>query len=265
MARHLKTAMIEGLARTIATFEPSPSGSARRARGVRYFRLCPGIETYTGIVNSHKEGRRYKKHIVSRRTRSDRALFQLYTYHFPKQWSAACVANRELIKEAQRRAHALEHAHDEEAMEWKIRFLSHYFRVVKGGEKPEEGLKPYAYFYQYTYVSIYRQLQAAAAEAKRQPEISEEYLRHLAEEVSVEPVVNRRSTLKFRYNANEKLVNHPFRPRWSGGNSACRSGTPGIRDFPACGQRAFETITQLPRGDVSEPGTDTAVHGSEGR
>jgi hypothetical protein len=73
-------------------------------------------------------------------------------------------------------------------MEWKIRFLSHYFRVVKGGEKPEEGLKPYAYFYQYTYVSIYRQLQAAAAEAKRQPEISEEYLRHLAEEVTIEPV-----------------------------------------------------------------------------
>ena len=107
-----------------------------------------------------KEGRRYKKHIVVRRMPYAKGLLQLYTYHFPKTWSAACVANRELIKQAQRQAHALEHAHTPEALEWRIRFFNHYFTVVKGGAAPEPGLKPYARFYQYTYVAIYRQLQA---------------------------------------------------------------------------------------------------------
>ena len=107
-----------------------------------------------------KEGRRYKKHIVVRRMPYAKGLLQLYTYHFPKTWSAACVANRELIKQAQRQAHALEHAHTPEALEWRVRFFNHYFTVVKGGAKPEPGLKPYTHFYQYTYVAIYRQLQA---------------------------------------------------------------------------------------------------------
>ncbi|MBQ2070060.1 MAG: hypothetical protein II467_03930 [Bacilli bacterium] len=111
-------------------------------------------------MNTVKEGHRYKKHIVVRRMPYAKGLLQLYTYHFPKTWSAACVANRELIKQAQRQAHALEHAHTPEALEWRIRFFNHYFTVVKGGAKPEPGLKRYARFYQYTYVAIYRQLQA---------------------------------------------------------------------------------------------------------
>ena len=114
-----------------------------------------------------KEGRRYKKHIVVRRMPYAKGLLQLYTYHFPKTWSAACVANRELIKQAQRQAHALEHAHTPEALEWRIRFFNHYFTVVKGGAKPEPGLKPYAHFYQYTYVAIYRQLQAQQRQVQK--------------------------------------------------------------------------------------------------
>ena len=114
-----------------------------------------------------KDGRRYKKHIVVRRMPYARGLLQLYTYHFPKTWSAACVANRELIKQAQRQAHALEHAHTPEALEWRVRFFNHYFTVVKGGAKPEPGLKPYTHFYQYTYVAIYRQLQAQQRQAQQ--------------------------------------------------------------------------------------------------
>lgn len=113
-------------------------------------------------MNTVDEGRHYKKHIIVRRVpRRGGHLLQLYTYHFPKAWSAACIENRELIKTAQKLAHSLEHDHSLAAMEWRIRFFRHYFRVVKGGAKPEPGLKPYTRFYQYTYVSIYRDLQSA--------------------------------------------------------------------------------------------------------
>ncbi len=149
-----------GLSGIIDHYVSLPPNSAPRARGVRYFVPIALYEAYWGAMNMVKEGHRYKKHIVVRRMPYARGLLQLYTYHFPKTWSAACVANRELIKQAQRQAHALEHAHTPEALEWKLRFFNHYFTVVKGGANPEPGLKPYARFYQYTYVAIYRQLQA---------------------------------------------------------------------------------------------------------
>lgn len=116
-------------------------------------------------MNTVKEGRHYKKHIIVRRVpRRGGQLLQLYTYRFPKSWSAACVANRELIKEAQRRAHALEHDCSYAGIDWHIRFFKHYFRVVKGGAAPEPGMKRYSRFYQYTYVAIYRELKAAQSE-----------------------------------------------------------------------------------------------------
>ena len=160
MARHLKTRVQMGLKGIIHHYVQLPPNSAPRARGVRYFVPIELYKAYWGAMNMVKDGRRYKKHIVVRRMPYAKGLLQLYTYHFPKTWSAACVANRELIKQAQRQAHALEHAHTPEALEWRIRFFNHYFTVVKGGAKPEPGLKPYARFYQYTYVAIYRQLQA---------------------------------------------------------------------------------------------------------
>ena len=165
MSRHLKTRIQIGLSSIIDHYVSLAPNSAPRARGVRYFVPITLYEAYWGAMNSVKAGRRYKKHIVVRRMPYAHGLLQLYTYHFPKTWSAACVANRELIKQAQRQAHALEHAHTREALEWRVRFFNHYFSVVKGGATPEPGLKPYSRFYQYTYVSIYRQLQAARDKA----------------------------------------------------------------------------------------------------
>ena len=173
MARHLKTEIISGLDRIVSEYVILPANSAPRARGVRYLTFVEGIDAYFGMMNSHKEGRHYRKHIIVRRCPEHNGLHQLYTYHFPTHWSAACVANRELIKEAQRQAHALEHDHSMEALEWRIRFLNHYFNVFKAHKQPEPGLKPYARFYQYTYVSIYRALQSARDAAKSQ-EIAEE-------------------------------------------------------------------------------------------
>ena len=177
MSRHLKTRIQIGLSSIIDHYVTLPPNSTPRARGVRYFVPITLYEAYWGAMNSVKSGRRYKKHIVVRRMPYAQGLLQLYTYHFPKTWSAACVANRELIKQAQRQAHALEHAHTREALEWRVRFFNHYFSVVKGGAAPEPGLKPYSRFYQYTYVSIYRQLQAARLKAL-----------HPDESVSFDPV-----------------------------------------------------------------------------
>ena len=154
-----------GMSRIIDHYVALQPNSTPRARGVRYFVPIVCYKYYWGAMNSVKEGRRYKKHIVVRRMPYAQGLLQLYTYHFPKTWSAACVANRALIKQAQRQAHALEHAHTREALEWRLRFFNHYFSVVKGGAAPEPGLKRYSRFYQYTYVAIYRQLQAARDKA----------------------------------------------------------------------------------------------------
>ena len=215
MSQHLKTRVINGLKSTIATFVDTPASSRRNNRhrthsGVRYFRANTGIEMLWGAMDAEKLGRKYKKRIVVRPSRFRDGLFELYTYHFPKTWSAACVANRELIKEAQRLAHALEHANTPEAMEWKLRFFHHYFNVVKGHATPEPGLKPYTRFYQYTYVSIYRRLQAQAAQAKESPALTDADLQHLANannDVTFEPIypkINRHSFSRF-YTDNLRL------------------------------------------------------------
>ena len=162
MSRHLKNIVISGLKGIIASYIPSPAVSTPPARGVRYFRPITDIDFFWGAMDKLKLGRKRRKHIIVRRMpRLGNRLLQLYTYHFPKTWSAACVANRELIKTAQRLAHALEHDTSRAGLEWKLRFLKHYFTVCVGGAKPEPGLKRYSRFYQYTYVSIYRELQAA--------------------------------------------------------------------------------------------------------
>ena len=157
-----------------AMFVTLPPNSTPHTKGVRYFRLAAGFTSISGAMDPVKIGRQRRKRIVVRPSRFRIGLHELYTYHFPTHWSAACVANRELIKLAQRQAHALEHDHSPEAYEWRVRFLMHYFRVFKGGEQPEPGLKPYSRFYQYTYVCIYRHLQLIAQRAQEKSAQQEE-------------------------------------------------------------------------------------------
>lgn len=178
MGKHLKTQVIEWLKGAGFTFEALPKGSTPHKRGVHYCRCNLSINFLMGAMDEEKEGQKYKKRIVVRPSRFRDGLFELYTYHFPKHWSAACVENREIIKEAQRRAHALEKDCTPEGLEWRVRFLMHYFRVFKGGGKPEEGFKAYSRFYQYTYVAIYRELKAAAQKAKEIFQNSEVSLLH---------------------------------------------------------------------------------------
>ena len=180
MSRHLKNIIKNRLEGIVSYYAPYSEISASHRRGVRYLVPITAINMFCDAMNTVKEGYRYKKHIIVRRVpRCGGQLLQLYTYHFPKHWSAACIANRELIKEAQRQAHALEHDHSIEALGWRVRFFNHYFTVFKGGAKPEPGMKAYSRFYQYTYVAIYRQLKAEQ-QAQQEKQL---------EEISFEPIV----------------------------------------------------------------------------
>ena len=172
----------------VSRYVPPTEVSASHRRGVRYLEFIPAIKMYCGKMNTFKEGSHYNKHIIVRRVpRCGGNLYQLYTYHFPTHWSTACVANRELIKLAQRQAHALEHDYSPAALEWRLRFFTHYFRVVRGGAAPEPGMKRYSRFYQYTYVAIYRELQAAR-KAAQESEINVDDIS--ANDISFEPVVH---------------------------------------------------------------------------
>ena len=211
MPRHLKTHVLSRLNNAISYFLPPSDVSALHKRGVRYFVPVEGIDAFWGAMNTVKEGRRYRKHIIVRHAPEHHGLLQLYTYHFPKHWSAACVANRELIKEAQRQAHALEHDHSIEALEWRVRFFRHYYTVFKGGAKPEPGMKPYSRFYQYTYVAIYRQLQAERKKAQE------------PEPVSFEPIEPEQPFRLKKHIINTgmptvlDLLTKPGRDRWDAG------------------------------------------------
>lgn len=208
MARHLKNIIKNRLEGIVSYYAPYSEISASHRRGVRYIVPITAINMFWGAMNTVKEGRHYKKHIIFRRVpRSGGQLLQLYTYHFPKTWSAACVANRELIKEAQRRAHALEHDHSLAALDWHIRFLHHYFTVCRGGAKPEPGMKPYSRFYQYTYVAIYRQLKEEAQKAKEPAEVNLEDISF--EPIEIRPALRNRLPRPYTPNILYRVLNPP--------------------------------------------------------
>ena len=191
MSRHLKSIIKNRLKGIVSRYVPPTEVSASHRRGVRYLEFTPAVKMYCGKMNTFKEGSHYNKHIIVRRVpRCGGNLYQLYTYHFPTHWSTACVANRELIKLAQRQAHALEHDHSPAALEWRLRFFTHYFRVVRGGAAPEPGMKRYSRFYQYTYVAIYRELQSARDTLQQHQIISNDLqqLQTTADDISFEPI-----------------------------------------------------------------------------
>ena len=188
MSRHLKNIIKAGIKAKIGIFVPLPAKSTPHSKGVCYFEKTPRIATIRGALDLVRIGQQRLKRIVVRPSRRYPGLHELNTYHFPTKWSAGCVANRELIKEAQRRAHALEHDFSSEGLEWRIRFFSHYFRVVKGGAAPAPGMKAYSRFYQFAYVTIYRELKSAALQAAQQAEAQQIADLQAADEVSFEPI-----------------------------------------------------------------------------
>ncbi len=217
MSRHLKNIIQNRLERVVSYYAPYSEIAASHRRGVRYIMPVTAINIFWGKMDMVKEGRHYRKHIVVRRVpRNGGQLLQLYTYHFPKHWSAACVANRELIKEAQRQAHALERDHSLAALEWRTRFLHHYFRVFKGGEKPEAGMKAYSRFYQYTYVAIYREMKAEQEKAEEPQATDAQSFLSVGESwgdtVTFEPIVQGKPFRPHRHK-EKNILDLAFAPR----------------------------------------------------
>lgn len=185
MSKSLKNRIIARLDDTIAYFDylPKQSGIAAgyNKRGVRYFTIIEAIISISGAIDSVKEGRRARKRIIVRPSRYHKGVHELYTYHFPKAWSEACLNNRETIKLAQRLAHDLEHD-PVAARPMRLKYLMQFYAPVSASSSASassasasassasassNGSTPkiYKHFYQFAYVTILRSLYAAQAAA----------------------------------------------------------------------------------------------------
>ncbi|MBO6073957.1 MAG: hypothetical protein J6P74_02335 [Paludibacteraceae bacterium] len=154
MSQHLKSDVIHRLHSTIAESSQisASCGVSFCARGTRYLDLTDAIVYYRGRVNTLKEARHYGKNLILRPSRRFKGKHVLYTCHIPKSWSAACVANRALIKLAQSRAHAIERDPVARA-EWEPLYLEH-----KANPAPHP--KPYSSIYHFIYCTLYQSLRA---------------------------------------------------------------------------------------------------------
>ena len=121
------------------------------------------IESYVGTLDSKKEGQAKRERLVSRFRPGTRGhqMYPMKIHEGP--WSEGASANRELMKTAQREAHAIERAakHPELstaeyitlAADWQQRFAE-YKSTKKRGDRQ------YATLYTYTYSHLYRELKA---------------------------------------------------------------------------------------------------------
>ena len=118
------------------------------------------IDYFRGAMDSRRTGQELRRRTVSRYCGGD--THQVYFMHYHEgPWSKGATANRELIKTAQREAHAIERAakHPERstpeyislAAEWQQRFEDY-----KSTKQPGE--KQYASLYTFTYSQLYRTL-----------------------------------------------------------------------------------------------------------
>ena len=119
-----------------------------------------GIESLWGAIDSVQDGKRNGYRIVVRRHNygeeknydaEGRKWHELYFYHLHEgAWSDGATRNREMIKAAQRTAHDIER--DPELREpWVARYAAYRASIP-------EGSKRYMHFYNFVYVTIYREM-----------------------------------------------------------------------------------------------------------
>ena len=120
------------------------------------------VEQLTGALDSKKYSESHGMRLVSRHRKGSGSEHQIYFMQKHEgAWSEGATKNRELIKAAQKRAHAIEKAARKpeecsaeavaEAKEWQERF-----QAYRAGIK--EGEKGYGSLYTYVYVQIYREM-----------------------------------------------------------------------------------------------------------
>lgn len=120
------------------------------------------IDTWRGPLDSRKTGQAKRERLVSRYRKGSGENHQVYPMKMHEgPWSEGATKNRELMKTAQREAHAIERAakHPELASaeyltlaaEWQKRFAEY-----KSTKRP--GDRQFATLYTYTYSHLYREL-----------------------------------------------------------------------------------------------------------
>ena len=123
------------------------------------------VDEMRGALDSKKYAQTHGMRLVSRYRNGKDGEHQVYFMQVHEgAWSEGATKNRELIKAAQQRAHAIDKAARKpeecapelvaEAEEWKARYAA-YRAGLKDGEKG------YASLYTYTYVQIYREMKVA--------------------------------------------------------------------------------------------------------
>ena len=115
-----------------------------------------------GAWDSAKSAQRKRARLICRRheyTRINydaegRKIHELYYYHFHEgPWSEGATRNREIIKAAQKAAHAIEH--DAELRPaWEAAYAEYKASLPEG--------QPAYHFYNFVYVTIYRDLRERA-------------------------------------------------------------------------------------------------------
>ncbi len=204
MPKHLKTKIIDALETSCATFVSLPPSATPHARTVRFLTFCEGIDTVHKAMDMNADGRKHKKRIIVRPSRHRPGLHELYTYHFPKTWSAACVANRQLIKTAQRMAHAIERDHSLQALEWRVRFLHQLYTLpvwYKDMTDVPVSQRRYPHFYSYVFATIYHSLRAAAQTAQQEMKQTDSLPQNdtaALQEVTFEPIAQRPASFSCR-------------------------------------------------------------------
>ena len=163
MSKQLKTRFLEVLAQSKMP-KNQLSSLTPHSRGVRYFIPVHCIKSISGALDTVKHGQKHKARIVVRPSRHYPQFHEIYTYHFPEKWSEGCVKNRELIKLAQRMAHAIERDRSYASIQWRIQFIKQLHNP------PSPDTKIYPHFFQYVFVSIYRSLRATTQNIEQNSE-----------------------------------------------------------------------------------------------
>ena len=126
-------------------------------------KFIAGIESYTGTLDTKKEGQAKRQRLVSR-FRPGTKGHQMYSMSIHEgPWSEGVTSNRELMKTAQREAHAIERAakHPDLSTPEYINLANEWqqhFAAYKAAKRPED--KQYTSLYTYTYSCLYRELKA---------------------------------------------------------------------------------------------------------
>ena len=117
------------------------------------------IDKNSGAVDSRRDGQAKRERLVSRYRNGQAHQYPMKMHEGP--WAEGATTNRELMKSAQREAHAIENAaqHPEQAtteMLAKASMWQQRFDAYKSTKK--RGDKQYATLYTYTYSHLYREL-----------------------------------------------------------------------------------------------------------